>query len=88
MNALGKALTDFPVTTLVHVIVVIVLGIDLLINGRLSDDALLYMGAAEGGNGLLGIGRGLRQSGATTTINHAPAPVLTKLKARKIKKAK
>lgn len=52
-------LEKFPVATVVHLIVTVVLSIDLLIDGSLSPDAVAYAGIVEGGNGLVAIGRGL-----------------------------
>lgn len=59
MAKLTALLDQTPVATLVHLVVTIVLGVDLLINGGLSDDALTYAAITEGGNGALSIGRGL-----------------------------
>lgn len=59
-NAVHDALERFPVATLIHVIIAVVLSIDLLVDGNLSKDALTYAGILEGGNGLVAIGRGLK----------------------------
>lgn len=51
-------LEHFPVATFVHVIVTIVLGVVLVLEGELTKDAIQYAALVEGGNGLLAIGRG------------------------------
>lgn len=63
MKALSNTLTDFPVATLLHLIVAVVLGADLLIHGSLSGDAMSYGAVVLGSNGLLSIGRGIRKQG-------------------------
>lgn len=67
MKALTDLLDTLPVATLVHLIVTVVLGVDLLVDGQLSSDAALYLGLVEGGNGLLAVGRGISKRGPETT---------------------
>lgn len=50
---------DIPITTIIHLIVVIVGGVLLVVNGNLSQDYLTWTVAVEGGNGLVSVGRGL-----------------------------
>lgn len=50
---------DIPVTTIIHLIVVIVGAVLLIVNGNLSQDYLIWSSAVEGGNGLVTIGRGI-----------------------------
>lgn len=59
MKSLQKFLDHFPVATAVHLIVTVVGGIDLVVDGNLSPDFLVYAGIVEGGNGLVAVGRGL-----------------------------
>ena len=56
---LTAAIERLPVATIVHLIVTVVLGVDLLIDGHLSSDATLYAAIVEGGNAGVAIGRGL-----------------------------
>lgn len=59
MKNLTEFLDKFPVATFVLIVVVIVGAVDLLIDGKLSEDFTVYMGLVLGGNGLLAIGRGV-----------------------------
>ena len=59
MKSLTQFLDSFPVATFVLIVVVIVGAVDLLIDGKLSEDFTVYMGLVLGGNGLLAIGRGI-----------------------------
>lgn len=54
-----RFLETFPVATAVHLIVTIVGGVDLVVDGHLSADFPTYAAIVEGGNGLVAIGRGL-----------------------------
>lgn len=57
MSQIEAALERLPVATLVHLLVSVILGLDLLIHGNLSQDALTYAGIVEGGNVGVGLGR-------------------------------
>lgn len=56
-----EALERLPVATLVHLIVAVLLGIDLIVHGALSADALTYAAIVEGGNAGVAVGRGLHK---------------------------
>lgn len=56
---LSVPLLGIPVSTIVHILVVIVGGVLLIVDGQLPQDFPIYLAAVEGGNGLLALGRGL-----------------------------
>lgn len=66
MKNAAERIDALPVATLVHLIVTVVLGIDLLLDSKLSDDALTYGAFVMGGNGLVAIGRGLKKRGGSS----------------------
>lgn len=53
-------LNRFPVATALLVLVALVGGVDLVLDGDLSDDFALYSGIVLGGNAGVAIGRGLK----------------------------
>jgi hypothetical protein len=50
MQAVLDAIERIPVATITHVFVAVILGVDLIVQGSLSSDALTYAGIVEGGN--------------------------------------
>lgn len=48
-----------PINTIILIIVTIVGGVALIINGELPTDFITYAGVVLGGNGLVAIGRGI-----------------------------
>lgn len=58
MQVLLDAIERIPVATITHVLVALVLGVDLIVQGGLSSDALTYAGIVEGGNVGVGASRG------------------------------
>jgi hypothetical protein len=52
-------LLSVPISTVIIIIVAIVGGVDLIVNGNLSPDFTNYIGIVAGSSGLLAIGRGL-----------------------------
>lgn len=54
-----SSLLTTPISTVIVLIVAIVGGVDLIVNGHLSDDFAQYMAIVGGSSGLLAIGRGL-----------------------------
>lgn len=57
MQALIDATDRIPVATLIHVLAVVIAGVYLVVHGHLDHDVLVYLGIAEGGNGLVGVSR-------------------------------
>jgi hypothetical protein len=63
MQAVLDALERVPVATITHVFVAVILGVDLIVQGSLSSDALTYAGIVEGGN--VGVGAARAHVAAT-----------------------
>jgi hypothetical protein len=53
------SLTTAPVSTIIVILLAIVGGVDLLLDGNLSHDFTTYAAIIGGSNGLLAIGRGI-----------------------------
>lgn len=57
MKSITESIERIPLTSIIHLTASLVLGADLLLDGKLSDDALTYFGIVTGGNGLIGLAR-------------------------------
>jgi hypothetical protein len=79
MSTTENLLERLPIATIVHLLVAIVLGLDLIIHGNLSDDALSYAAIVEGGNGLVGLGRA---HVTAAKVASAPQPLVSEVPPR------
>jgi hypothetical protein len=75
MQAVLDAIERIPVATITHVFVALILGVDLIVQGSLSSDALTYAGIVEGGNvGVAGARAHVAGKKVDAAATPAPSP--------------